>query len=139
MSLMINPVSNVSFRAQDTAPQSTEDILSRPGAYAKPTVPANQPTKKNNHTFLKVLAGTLVAAGIIAFGLHYLPKKFPEIFKVTENIGSIEGFMAKTKAYITTAIKKGGEFVDTYADKAAVIAKNNWEKLSNLFKHKETA
>lgn len=139
MSLMINPVSNVSFRAQDTAPQSTEDILSRPGAYAKPAVPANLPAKKNNHTFLKVLAGTLVAAGIIAFGLHYLPKKFPEIFKVTENIGSIEGFMAKTKAYITTAIKKGGKFVDTYADKAAEIAKNKWDKLSNLFKHKETA
>ena len=138
MSLMVGPISNVSFRAQE-APQEVEDILSRPGAFAKPAAPANQPAKKNNHTFLKVLAGTLIAAGIIAFGLHYLPKKFPEIFKVTENIGSIEGFMAKTKAYITTAIKKGGEFVDAYADKATEIAKNKWDKLSNLFKHKETA
>ena len=138
MSLMISPVSNVSFRAQEAAPQSIEDILSRPGAFAKPSV-AEPTAKKNKHTFLKVLGGTLIAAGIVLYGLHYLPKKFPEIFKVTENIGSIEGFMAKTKAYITTAIKKGGEFVDTYADRAAEIAEDKWGKLCNLFKHKEAA
>ena len=139
MSLMISPVSNVSFRAQDAASQSAEDILSRPGAFAKPAAPVNPPAKKNNHTFLKVVAGVLIAAGIIAGGLHYLPKKFPEIFKVTENIGQIDGFMKKAQAYITTGVAKGGEFVDKWAIKATEIAKNGFDKVKNLFKSKETA
>ena len=69
MSLMVSPISNVSFRAQEAAQPSVEDILSRPGAFAKPEpASVNQPAKKK-HTFLKVLAGILIGAGVIAGGL----------------------------------------------------------------------
>lgn len=136
MSLSVGPVSNLSFRAQEATPQNVEDILSRPGAFAKPEVPETQPVKKNNHTFLKVLAGTLIAAGIIAGGLHYLPKKFPDVFKITENIGQIKDFMPKLKAYVTTGIAKGGEYVDAGAGAIAEYATKGWEALKGLFKSK---
>jgi len=136
MSLMVNPVSSVSFRAQESAPQSAEDILSRPGAFARPEPQVNQPAKKK-HTFLKTVAGILVAAGVIAGGLHYLPKKFPEIFKVTDNISKMEGGMlTKIKAYLTTGVAKGAEYVGQGADFIVKYANKGWKALKGLFKSK---
>ena len=140
MSLMINPVANVSFRAQESIPQNVEDILSRPGAFARPEPVVNQPVKKNNHTFLKITAGVLIAAGIIAGGLHYLPKKFPAIFKVTENISKLEGgIIKKAQAYITTGIAKGGEHVDKWAEAASEFTSKYLNRIKNIFKGKENA
>jgi len=135
MSLMVSPVSNVSFRAQEAVSPSVEDILSRPGAFTRPEpASVNQPAKKK-HTFLKVLAGILIGAGVIAGGLYGLKKGFPDVFKVTENIKDLKG-LEKIKAYATTGVAKGAEYVEKFAGKIAEYATKGWDKLKGLFKSK---
>lgn len=132
MSLSVNPVSSVSFRAQEAVQPSAEDILSRPGAFAKPETTYSQPAKKK-HTFLKYVAGALITAGVLAGALYGLKRGFPEVFKVTENIKDLKGFK-KLKAYATTGIAKGAEYVETGADKIVKYSTKGWDKLKGLFK-----
>lgn len=134
MSLSVNPVSSVSFRAQDAVQQSVEDILSRPGAFAKPETIHTQPAKKK-HTFLKYLAGTLITIGVAAGALYGLKRGFPDVFKVTEDISKLEGgVLKKTQAYITTGVAKGAEYVEKGADKIVEYSVKGWDKLKGLFK-----
>lgn len=137
MSLTVSPVSSVSFRAQEATQQSVEDILSRPGAFARPETQVSQPAKKK-HTFLKTVAGILVAAGVIAGGLYGLKRGFPEVFKVTENIKDLKG-LDKIKAYVTTGVAKGAEYVEKGADFIIKYATKGWDKLKGLFKSKAAA
>ncbi len=132
MSLSVNPISNVSFRAQEAVQPSAEDILSRPGAFTKPEPTYTQPAKKK-HTFLKYVAGALITAGVLAGALYGLKKGFPEVFKVTENIKDLKGF-EKLKAYATTGIAKGAEYVEKGADKVVEYSTKGWDKLKGLFK-----
>ena len=53
MSLMVNPLSSVSFRAQNT--ESVSDIFSRPGAFTKIDIIESDETAPKKHTFLKIV------------------------------------------------------------------------------------
>lgn len=123
MSLMVSPISNVSFRAQETVQPNVEDILSRPGIFAKPETTINQPSKKK-HSFLKAVAGILITAGVIAGALYILPKQFGNVFKETKNIKDIESLTEKIQAYITTGVYKGGEYIDKWASNIVKLFKN---------------
>ncbi|MBR1619992.1 hypothetical protein IJ674_08875 [bacterium] len=134
MSLSVSPVSSVSFRAQESVQPSAEDILSRPGAFAKPETTYTQPAKKK-HTFLKYVAGALITAGVLAGALYGLKRGFPNVFKVTEDISKLEGgVLKKTQAYITTGVAKGAEYVEKCADKVVNYSTKGWDKLKGLFK-----
>lgn len=133
MSLTVSPISNVSFRAQEAAPQSVEDILSRPGAFAKPEA-VNQPTKKK-HTFLKVAAGILITAGVIMGGLYGLKRGLN--LEAVENLKDLKG-MKMVKAYLTNAVVKGADYVEKGAEFIVEQAQKGWESLKGLFKGKGT-
>lgn len=137
MSLMVNPVSNVSFKAQEAASEhkmSPEEILSRPGAFAKPEPQVvDNPPKK--HKALKTFLGILVGAAALAGGLVILKHSFKDTFKVIENIKdlNLEGF-EKYKTYLTSGIAKGAEYVEQAATWCATTCTSGVEKLKNLFK-----
>lgn len=136
MSLMVGPVSKISFRAQgvDGAPQPTaEDILSRPGAFAKPAEPVNSETSQKKHKVLKFLAKTLITVGVVAGALYGLKRGFPNVFKVTENIKDLKG-MEKIKAIFTTGIAKGAGYVEQAAGWLARTCTDGWDKLLRLVK-----
>lgn len=134
MSLMVNPLSSVSFRAQNT--ESVSDIFSRPGAFTKIDIIESDETAPKKHTFLKILAGTLVTAGVIAGALYGLKRGFPEVFKVTEDIASKSG-MEKFKAYLTTGITKGADYVEQGAQWLVKSCSDCWEKVSSKIKPKK--
>ena len=133
MSMMVNPVSSVSFRANST--QLPDDFLSRPGAYSMPAqeAPVQQQPKKK-HTALKTIAGLVVAAAVIAGGLYFAHKNYGEIFnegKKYADIKNIEDFMPRMKEYITTTIGKGGEKVEKGFNAIAETCTKYWNKIFN--------
>ncbi len=133
MSLTVSPISNVSFRAQEAAQQNVEDILSRPGAFAKPEA-VNQPAKKK-HSFLKFVAGTLITIGIVAGGLYGLKRGLN--LEAVENLKDLKG-MKMVKGYLTNGIVKGSEYVEKGAEFIVEQAQKGWESLKGFFKGKGT-
>ncbi len=134
MSLMVSPVSKISFRSQsiDSASQSTaEDILSRPGAFTKPAESANTESAPKKHKLLKYLAGALITVGVVAGALYGLKRGFPNVFKVTENIKDLKG-MEKVKAFLTTGVAKGAEYVERGTGWVARTCTDGWDKLLRL-------
>ena len=125
MSLTVSPISNVSYCAQQPQQQSVEDILSRPGAFAKPEV-IDAPAPKK-HSLLKFFAGVLVSAGIVAGALYGLKQGFPHIFKIAENPQGI-------KEYLTSGVAKGAEYVEKGADKAVELFTKGCAFVKNLFR-----
>lgn len=140
MSLMVSPVSNVSFRAQDFSTEqklSPEELLSRPGAFAKPEQQiVNNPPKK--HKALKVILGTVVAAAAIAGALVGLKHLAPDTFKVVENIKdlNLKG-IEKYKTYLTSGIAKGAEYVEQGASKVVSFCSEGFNKLLTFLKIKK--
>lgn len=130
MSLMVGPISNVSFRAQEPVQQNIEDILSRPGAFAKPDVLTDKPVKKK-HTFLNFVAGVLVTVGIIAGGVYCLKRGMD--LKTIENLEGYKG-MKLAKARLTNIIVKGSDYVEKGAVQLIDLATQGWDKLKGLFK-----
>lgn len=133
MSMMVNRVSNVSFRA--SAP-TQEDFLSRPGAYSKPeqnVMPANADTPKKKSSALKVIVGTVIAAAAILGGLYAAHKYAGKTFDAAKNFDEFKdlGYMEKAKAYVTTAIGKGGEKVEKGVNYITTECKGLWNKLFN--------
>ena len=135
MSLMVNPVSHVSFKAQDAATEqksSVEDILSRPGAFAKPEQQVvNKPPKK--HSALKTILGIMVGAAVIAGALVGMKHYFPDTFKIVNNIKDIQGF-EKYKTYLTSGIAKGAEYVETGAGWLTTKCVEGYDKVLKLLK-----
>ena len=137
MSLMVSPVTHVSFKAQEAAPEqklSPEEILSRPGAYTKPEPQVvNQPPKK--HKTLKTILGILVGAAVIAGALVGMKHFFPDTFKVVENIKdlNLKGF-EKYKTYLTSGIAKGAEYVEAGAGWLTKQCGEGYDKLLKLLK-----
>lgn len=135
MSLMVSPVSKVSFgngsvTQNNFTEQSVDDFLSRPGAFAKPDV---QDVKPKKHKFLKFVAGALITAGVVAGALYGLRYKFPQVFDAAKSLEGLNG-LEKFKGYITKGIGIGGEYVEKGATATINIFKNGWTKLSNLVK-----
>ena len=124
MSMMVNGVSGVSFRA-NSAPVNAEDFLSRPGTYSKPMeqAPAGQNTAKK-HSFLKTVAGLVAAAVVVAGGLWAAHKYKPEVFNAAKKFADFEGmdFIPKYKGYVTTAIGQAGKYIDEKAVTPVVTA-----------------
>ena len=124
MSMMVNGVSNVSFRS-NTAPVNTEEFLSRPGSYSRPMeqAPAAQKEPKK-HSFLKTVAGLIAAAVVVAGGLWAAHKYNPDVFNAAKKFADFEGmdFMPKWKGYITTAIGQAGKYIDEKAVSPVVTA-----------------
>ena len=108
MTLMISPVSKVNFCAQT---YNVQDILSRPGAFTRPAEPVINEIAPPKHKFLKFVAKTLIAVGVIAGALYGLKRGFPETFKITTNFQELQG-TKKYKAYITTTVAKGAEYIE---------------------------
>lgn len=134
MSLVVSPVSKISFRAQGgetVSGSNVEDILSRPGAFAKPAESIKTESSPKKHKFLKFVAGTLITAGVIAGALYGLKRGFPNVFKVTENLKDLKG-TEKLKAYLTTGIAKGAEYVEMGAGWVARTCTDGWDKLLKL-------
>lgn len=135
MSLMVNPVSHVSFKAQDTATEqnsSVENILSRPGAFAKPEQQVvNKPPKK--HSALKTILGIMVGAAVVAGALVGMKHYFPDTFKIVNNIKDMQGF-EKYKTYLTSGIAKGAEYVETGASRLTAICAEGYDKVLKLLK-----
>ncbi len=137
MSMMVNPVSNLSFRAQNSAVNSAEDLLNRPGAYSNPasgqTAPAAaQPAK--NYKAAKIVLGALAAVAVVAGSLYAAHKFAPETFKAArefKDIKNIEKTGEKVMAYITTTIGKGGKAVEDGAKYIANGCTNLWNKVFN--------
>ena len=133
MSMMVNSVSNVSFRA---AAPASEDFLSRPGAYSKPeqnVMPANADTPKKKSSALKVIIGTVIAAAAILGGLYAAHKYGHTTFDASKKFEEFKdlGYMEKAKAYVTTAIGKGGEKVEKGVNYITTECKGLWNKLFN--------
>ena len=132
MSMMVNRVSNVSFRA---ATPASEDFLSRPGAYSKPeqnAAPASaEAPKKNNNGALRVIIGTVIAAAAILGGLYAAHKYAGNTFDATKNFEEFKDldFFKKAQAYVTTAIGKGGEKVEKGVNYLATECKGLWDKI----------
>ena len=139
MSMMVNRVSNVAFRANENP--LPEDFLSRPGAYAKPMqeTPAQQPKKK--HTALKVIVGLIVAAAAIAGGLYAAHKWAPETFNAAKNFTEFKDLknFEKAKAYVTTAIGKAGKYVEDKALAFGTECTNLWNRMFNRTTAREAA
>ena len=134
MSMMVNSVSNVSFRA--AAPVS-EDFLSRPGSFSKPeqyAVPAStEAPKKKNNSALKVIIGTVIAAAAILGGLYAAHKYAGKTFDAAKNFEEFKDldFIKKAQGYVTTAIGKGGEKVEKGVNYITTECKGLWNKLFN--------
>lgn len=134
MSMMVNRVSNVSFKANNA-----EEILSRPGAYAKPApAPAGEQNNNNpqvkKHSAAKIILRTLATAAVVAFALFAAHKWAPETFnaaKKFEDIKNLEGTGEKVKEYVTTTIAKGGKAIEDAGIKVAEGCKNLWNKMFN--------
>lgn len=137
MSLLVNPVSNVSFRAQDAVAEhklTPEEILSRPGAFAKPEPQVvNKPPKK--HKALKTFLGILVGAAVVAGALVALKHSFKDTFKVVENIKdlNLQG-TEKYKTYLTSGIAKGAEYVEAGAGWLTKQCTDKYDKLLKFLK-----
>lgn len=131
MSMMVNRVSGVSFKANNNP--LPEDFLSRPGAYSNPVqdAPAQQPKKK--HSVLKAIVGTLIAAAVVAGSLYAAHKYAPETFNAAKKFADFKemDFLPKWKGYITTAIGKGGEAIEKAATSAGKTCSEWWGKLFN--------
>lgn len=137
MALMINPVSSLSFKSQNM--ESIEDLLSRPGAYSRPEeYVSNESSPKKKYTFLKVTAGILITAGIIAGALCGLKNAFPKVFDAEKSIEGLEG-MNKFKAYITKGIANGAEKVEAGANWIVNTCKNGWDSLVEKLKPKKSS
>lgn len=124
MSMMVNGVSSVSFRS-NSAPVNSEDLLSRPGSFSRPMEQAPVAQKEpKKHSFLKTVAGLVVAAAVVAGGLFAAHKYKPEIFNAAKKFADFEGqdFIPKCKGYITTAIGKAGKAIDEQAVQPLVTA-----------------
>ena len=126
MSIMVGPVSNVSFKQNQ---MSVEDLLNRPGAYSNPEqTPAAQNPKKSHKT-AKIILGTLAAILVVAGGLYAAHRFAPETFNAARkfsDIKNLEGFWSKTKAYVTTTIAKGGKAVEDGCKWVANGCKSLW-------------
>lgn len=136
MSLSVNPVcSNVSFRAQEVQSQSTEDILSRPGAYSnsEPASSNNVTQSPKKHKVLNFIGGVLLTAGVTAGVLYGLTRAFPEIFKVRENLKDLQG-IEMIKGYLTTGVAKGAEYVEAGAKSVISACTAGWDKFMKLIK-----
>ncbi len=137
MSLMVSPVSHVSFKAQDVAPEqklSSEEILSRPGAFAKPEPQVvDKPPKK--HKALKTILGIIVGTAVIAGALVGMKHYFPDTFKVVGNIKelNLKG-LEKYKTYLTSGIAKGAEYVENGASWLTKQCGEGYDKLLKLLK-----
>ena len=137
MSLMVSPVSHVSFKGQDVAPEqksNIEDILSRPGAFAKPEQQiVNKPPKK--HSELKTILGIMVGAAVVAGALVGMKHAFPNTFKVVKDIKglNLEG-LEKYKTYLTSSIAKGAEYVEAGATWITKQCSEGYDKLLKLLK-----
>jgi hypothetical protein len=129
--MMVNRVSNVSFRAA-SAPVP-DDFLSRPGAYSKPeqAAPETNQAPKKKHTALKVVAGVLVAAAVIAGSLYACHHWGAKTFDATKNFADFKEFkgLEKVKAYVTTAIGKGGKAIEDAAAQVSSTCSEWWNKL----------
>ena len=139
MSMMVNRVSNISFRAGSA--QVPEDFLSRPGAYTKPeeqVTPASNQTPKKKHSALKVIAGALVAAAVIAGSLYAAHHWGSKTFDATKNYADFKELkkVEKVKAYVTTAIGKAGKAIEDAATSVGNTCSEWWGK---MFKKAETA
>lgn len=131
MSMMVNRVSNVSFRS-GSAPVS-DDFLSRPGAYAKPqessaAQPASAPKKK--HSVLKAIAGVVVAAAVVAGGLYAAHKYGSKTFDAAKEFAEFKelDFIPKWKGYITTAIGKAGKAIEDAGNSVVAKCGEWWAK-----------
>lgn len=130
MSLSVNSVSRVSFGNNIPSTQeqsSVDDRLNRPGAYTKPAddnaKPADNAPKK--HTALKVAAGIVIAAAVIAGALYGVTKHFPDTFNPANKFGDFKDaeFMEKVKGYVTTGIAKAGEAIGNAGEKVVKFFK----------------
>lgn len=142
MSLSVGQVSNVSFRAQGAESAQSQanydEILSRRGAFDKGTEQAiSNPKPKKKNTLLKVIAGTLIAAGIVVGSLYGLKAAFPNTFTKVD-LSSLQG-MKKFKGYFTNAVAVGAEFVQTKASWVATQATTGWDKLLKTLKIRKAA
>lgn len=129
MSLTVSPISNVTFRAQDAQKASLEDILSRQGAFAKPEPALNAQSKKK-HSFLKFLAGTLIAAAVVIGGIYALPKIFTNTFTSKNIDKSLKG-MDMVKDYVKVYIAKGSDKIGEFANELTKLP--GLKQLKDLF------
>lgn len=112
---MVNSISSVRFCGETTG----ANVLSRPGRFsggdaqqttAATTAPAGKPKKSGGKKLLKVLAGLVVVAGILAA----LPKVFPkaiktldaEALKKAKTMEKIGHYLAKTGEAILSPFTK---------------------------------
>ena len=136
MSLTVNPVSHVSFRAQeDVSSKSVEEILSRPGMWAKPEEALTPQKAPKKHSFLKFVAGALITVGVVAGALYGLKTRWPKVFDAAKNLEGLKGF-EKFKGLASKWVGKGGEFVESAVTKTGAF-KDNWEKLMKFVKREK--
>jgi hypothetical protein len=133
MSMMVNGVSGVSFRA-NSAPVNAEELLSRPGSFSRPMEQAPAVNKEpKKHSFLKAAIGLVVTAAVVAGALYAAHKHAGKIFdaaKSFEDIAKIEGNVEKYKTYLTTAIGKAGKYIDEKAiEPLAGKCMELWDKI----------
>lgn len=125
MSMMVNPMSSVSFRATTDA----TSILERPGKYSNPA-PEQQQTatqaageqKKSSGTGKKVF-GTVATLVVIAGVLAALPKVFPKAIK---SLSKEELANAKIMEKVGHYFAKTGETIAKYTYEPVVNLINKW-------------
>lgn len=101
---MIKSVSSVNFCAA-----TPNDIISRPGAFTKPSSPAPQAIPEKKGKALKTLAA-VVALGIATAGMLVYGAKNGKWFKQLDNLADAK-FLDKAKHYLAYAGNKIDEKV----------------------------